>query len=245
MEKILFDLDDTLAHCNKYFDIVLDQFADELLTWFAAYPITEDEVKRKQLEIDIRGVEIHGFSTDHFPQSLVDTYKHYASLTGRPVSKHEEELLRKLGSSVYDQEVEPYPNMRATLDVLMADGHELHLYTGGVAKMQMKKVEKLELHHYFGDRIYIRQHKTTSTLEDILHQGHFDREHTWMIGNSLRTDITPALETGIHCIYIPAKTEWQFNMVHVNAKPKGAFLTLQSLVEVPKAISLYLSTKSS
>ena len=36
-QTILFDLDDTLVHCNKYFDFVIDQFVDLMLTWYSGH----------------------------------------------------------------------------------------------------------------------------------------------------------------------------------------------------------------
>lgn len=235
-QTILFDLDDTLIHCNKYFDAVLDQFADLLCTWFAAGRPGIEDIKKKQLEIDIAGVNIHGFTIDHFPKSLVETYMYFSNLYGRDPSKLEEEELLALGKSVYDLSVEPYPYMVETLDRLQASGHKLHLYTGGIAAHQHKKIKSVQLEAYFGDRVFVRQHKTAEALEAILQEQGFDRSETWMIGNSIRTDVVPALKAGIHCIYIPAITEWQYNIVEINEEPKGHFLRLQSLQEVPEAI---------
>ncbi|WP_409341383.1 HAD family hydrolase [Paenibacillus sp. MBLB4367] len=238
-QTLLFDLDDTLVHCNKYFDMVIDQCADQLMTWFASDRLTADEVKKKQLEIDTARVAVQGFMPDHFPQSLIDTYHYFSALTGRETSRSEEESLRELGKSVYDQEVEPYPNMVETLDLLKGEGHSLFLYTGGVATVQERKIKALGLETYFGDRVFIRRHKTTDALEDILNKQRFDRDLTWMIGNSIRTDIVPALETGIHAVHVPAILEWQFNIVDIHVRPKGAFLQVPTLREVPTAIAGY------
>ncbi|WP_135546617.1 HAD family hydrolase [Paenibacillus cymbidii] len=238
-QTILFDLDDTLVHCNKYFELVLEQFVDQMQTWYASDELSAESIRATQLEIDTSGVSRHGFTPKHFPQSLVDTYRHYAALTGREESEGEREWLIKLGSSVYDYEVEPYPYMVETLDKLRAQGHELILYTGGVAAIQRKKVKALSLEAYFGSRVHVSLHKTASSLETILRREKRDRGRTWMIGNSLRTDIVPALETGIHAVYIPAVLEWSYNMIEVTIKPKGAFLTLRSLSEVPNAIASY------
>lgn len=236
-QTILFDLDDTLIHCNKYFEAVLQQFADLLAGWFAGSRITSEDVREKQLEIDIAGVKIHGFTTDHFPLSLVNTYEFFAELIDRPKSEAEKDRLLALGRSAYDQQVEPYPYMVETLDRLKADGHELFLYTGGVPIVQEKKIKAVRLEPYFGKRVFVRQHKTVHDLETIVCEEGFDRERTWMIGNSMRTDVVPALETGLNCIYIPAVLEWQYNIVDMTAKPKGAFLKLKSLQQVPPAIT--------
>ncbi|MFK7692812.1 HAD family hydrolase [Paenibacillus sp. HJGM_3] len=238
-QTILFDLDDTLIHCNKYFDFVLDQFFDLMTTWFAGYRVTKEEVKTKQYEIDEQGVQKHGFVSDHFPQSLVDTYIHFSTVTGRETSVEEQERLYDLGNSVYTLTIEPYPNMTETLEKLVLQGHELFLYTGGDTVIQERKVKQMGLNAFFGDRIFISPHKTTAMMESILDKQRFDRNKTWMIGNSIRTDIVPAIETGINAIHIPAISEWKYNIVEIQSKPQRLYLQLKSLLEVPPAILQY------
>lgn len=238
-QTILFDLDDTLIHCNKYFDLVLDQFADLMTTWFASSHLTKDKVKSKQYEIDAAGIQVHGFVADHFPHSLVDTYDHFSALTGRPQAEEERKRLYDLGMSVYAHTIEPYPNMTETLERLQHQGHELCLYTGGESAIQERKVKQLGLDVFFGDRVFISSHKTTPVLESILDRHRFDRSRTWMIGNSIRTDIVPALETGINAIHIPAITEWKYNLIEIDVEPKRVFLRLQTLLDVPPAVEQY------
>lgn len=239
-QTLLFDLDDTLIYCNKYFHLILEQFADEMTQWLQPFGFTREEILRKHTEIDIAGVQVFGFKSEHFPQSFVDTYRYFHNLCGRSASDEEERFLWKLGYSVYDLEVEPYPHMDETLQHLIEEGHDLHLYTGGDYSIQQNKVERMNLKRYFGDRIYVRQHKNTDALEQILRDGKFDRSSTWMIGNSLRTDVLPALQCGIHSVYLKQEGEWNYNVVPVEAKPQGAFLTLEALPEVPPAIHQYL-----
>ncbi|MBM6996383.1 HAD family hydrolase [Paenibacillus sp. DXFW5] len=236
LQQVIFDLDDTLVHCNKYFDLILDQFADLLTDWFKMYGITTAEIREKQTEIDVAGVHQIGFASSHFPESLIDTYRHYGQLTGRKVLPKEEDRLMKLGLSVYEQPIEPYPGMVETLNLLRSQGHELHLYTGGETVIQERKIEQMRLADYFQDRIYIRQHKNVEALEDILHVKQFDRSRTWMIGNSLRTDVMPALSAGINAIYIKIPNEWLYNIVELQHDGDAEMHTVTSLEEVPRVI---------
>jgi putative hydrolase of the HAD superfamily len=244
-QTILFDLDDTLIHCNKYFDHVIEQFAQLMLTWFADYELKPEVIKQKQLEIDLVGVSLHGFMADRFPKSFVETYHWFSERYGRRIKRQEEDLLLQLGHSVYEFSAEPYPYMNETLEMLSGSGHRLFLYTGGDASIQMKKVRDTGLDTYFGDRIFVTLHKTKEFMESLLHSHRFDRSHTWMVGNSVRTDVLPALHAGIHSIYIPAKLEWQYNTGEINIEPKGAFYKLPSLREVPEAIVEYTQKTAS
>ncbi|WP_019534744.1 HAD family hydrolase [Paenibacillus ginsengihumi] len=240
-QTILFDLDDTLIYCNKFFDMVIEQFADQMEAWFHGYGLSMDEVKKKQAEIDLGRVMAEGFSPEHFPRSFVDTYEHYANLTGRAKDPEEVARLAELGRSVYGHQIEPYPYMEETLEELRRHGHELRLYTGGDPAIQMRKVKEAGLERFFGDRIHVTRHKTSSFMDQLIRMCGLDRKATWMIGNSLRTDIVPALENGLHAIFMPAEREWSYNMVEVEVKPAGAYFTLPSLRLIPETIHSYIS----
>ena len=235
-QNILFDLDDTLIYCNKYFNLVQEQFADLMTDWFAPYGVSRGAILDKHSELDIAGVQAFGFKSDHFPQSFVDTYEAFSRLSGRIVSEEERVRLWRLGNSVYEHEVEPYPYMEETLLTLASEGHRLYLYTGGDAVIQRRKIERMNLERFFEDRIYVRMHKNTDALKDILKQGRFDEDRTWMIGNSLRTDVLPALECGIRAIYLKRDQEWAYNLLNVAPPLRSAMVTLTELNEVPPAI---------
>ncbi|WP_051317286.1 HAD family hydrolase [Ectobacillus panaciterrae] len=237
-QNILFNLDDTLVHCNRYFNQVIEKFADQMTTWFDL--LTKEEVKQKQLEIDLESINEHGLRSDRFPESFVGAYKHFCDLTGKKQNKSDIESLRELGFEVFKIPVEPLPYMNETLQQLKEAGHELYLHTGGDESNQRRKIAQLELITYFEHRIFISEHKDTTALSDILKTIDADPKITWMVGNSLRTDIVPALEKEINAIYLPAETEWKYNVVEVEVEPKGAFLTLNSLHEVPDAIHKHI-----
>ncbi|MDQ1002916.1 putative hydrolase of the HAD superfamily [Neobacillus niacini] len=234
-QNILFNLDDTLSYCNRYFNLVIDEFADQMTAWFDS--ITEDDIKKKQLQLDVAAISQHGLKSDRFPESFVGTYHYYCDLTGREKKKDEIHYLRELGFKVFEIPVEPIPFMNETLQRLKEDGHELYLHTGGDEANQRRKITQLELTTFFEHRIFISEHKDTTALSDILKTIKADPTVTWMVGNSLRTDIVPALELDIHAIYIPAESEWQYNMVEVNVDHRSAFLTVDSLHEVPDVIN--------
>jgi putative hydrolase of the HAD superfamily len=235
-QQILFDLDDTLIHCNKYFGLILGQFFELTQEWFSDFEITIDEIRKKQIEIDIASVHSVGFKSGNFPQSLIHTYHYFSHKFQRLIIPREEEVLLQLGLSIYNLEVEPYPRMFETLESLKNDGHQLHLYTGGEIAIQQRKIDQLNLNMYFDERIYIREHKNIESLEQILLNGQFDRSSTWMIGNSLRTDVMPALTAGICSIYIQISNEWEYNIVELDKAPNHILYTATSLDEVPELI---------
>ncbi|WP_129726367.1 HAD family hydrolase [Ectobacillus funiculus] len=237
-QNILFNLDDTLAYCNRYFNQVIGEFADQMTIWFDS--ITKEEIEQKQLEIDLESINEHGLTSERFPESFVGTYHYFCGLTGKEKNTSDIEFLRELGFKVFKIPVEPIPFMNETLQQLKEAGHQLYLHTGGDEANQRRKITQLELTTYFEHRIFISEHKDTTALSNILKTIDADPERTWMVGNSLKTDIVPALEMSINAIYIPAEQEWEYNMVEVKVKPQRAFLTLHSLQEVPDAIHKHI-----
>jgi putative hydrolase of the HAD superfamily len=237
-QNILFNLDDTLAYCNRYFNQVIGMFTDQMTEWFRT--IKKDEIRQKQLEIDLAAIDKYGLRSDRFPESFVETYKYFCELTEKDKDQSEMEHLKELGFKVFEIPVEPIPFMKETLDQLKDAGHELYLHTGGDEFNQRRKISQLELTTYFEHRIFISEHKDTTAFSDILKTIDADPKNTWMVGNSLRTDIKPALELEANAIYIPAETEWKYNVVEVEVEPKGAFFKLNSLREVPSTIHRYI-----
>ncbi|MDO7904896.1 HAD family hydrolase [Paenibacillus sp. JX-17] len=235
-QQIIFDLDDTLIHCNKYFDLILGQYFELMMDWFQNDQLTVEEIRQKQIEIDVAGVTKVGFASEHFPQSLIDTYHFLCEKYGHKAAEDEEHELRLLGRSVYEQEIEAYPGMVETLESLTKAGHHLYLYTGGEKAIQQRKIDQMKLSTYFDERIFIRQHKNIEALEQILQSGSFDRKKTWMIGNSLRTDIEPAITAGINCIYLKQKNEWSYNIIELKQEPTSVMYTIHSLTDVPRVI---------
>jgi putative hydrolase of the HAD superfamily len=242
-QTILFDLDDTLIHCNRYFFMIIDQFAEWMADRFRREGLDPAEVRRVQAELDIAGVQVVGFDSEHFPRSFVETYRHFAARFGAKPAREDEETVWRLGRSVYELETEPYPHMEETLKRLQEEGHELHLYTGGDPEIQRRKIDRFGLQRFFGSRIHIRRHKDEKALEEIASTCGFDRSRTWMIGNSLRTDVIPALKAGIHAIHVQAEKEWQYNIARIDVEPKGAFIRLKRLKDVPDAIAGYVRSR--
>jgi len=236
-QQILFDLDDTLIYCNRYFFRAIDRFAHQLVNWFNSPVVTLDAVKSKQGEFDSELIGQSGFKSEHFPQSFLETYNYYSELLGRAVSASERDWLWKTGIDVYAHKTEPYPHMEDTLQQLKRQGHELHLYTGGEQRIQLRKIEDMDLMRYFDDRIYIRQKKNISALDELLTAQAFERSRTWMIGNSIRNDIVPALHAGIHAIHIEVPEEWEYNIIQVDVEPKGQYFSVQSLLEIPSTFA--------
>ncbi len=240
-QHLLFDLDDTLIHCNRFFNEAREEFLAAMADFFREHKIDLKMVQETQNHIDLSGIVQHGLGKDRFPESLVSTYRLMCDKYGKRPSEPEERELLAIGYGVYVKPVELYPHAHETLERLKNEGHELYLYTGGDEEIQTSKVVRAGLEDIFPtDRRFISEHKNRSVLQHILETTPLRREHTWMIGNSARNDIRPALEEGIHAIHLPDKGGWAFDSADLDVPVKGQFLTLDAIEQVPAVIRKYL-----
>jgi putative hydrolase of the HAD superfamily len=233
-QTLILDLDDTLIHCNKYFVESRNSFANVMRKWFKT--LSKEEILQKQSEIDIKSVEQHGLHSSIYTVSLIATYRYFCKTFGRKMKGSEINQVQKIGHSVFQRKVKPFPNMYEILDTLQADGHQLYLFTGGDAANQRRKITQLGLTDYFEERIFIFEHKNRDTMQQVIDKINTDKQNTWMIGNSLKTDIKPAIELGINAIHILAEIEWSYNIVDIDIKPSGTYAQLKSLQHLPDYI---------
>ncbi|MEH7378504.1 HAD family hydrolase [Neobacillus drentensis] len=230
-QTLILDLDDTLIHCNKYFVESRNSFANVMKKWFKSVP--KQEILQKQSEIDIKSVENNGLHSSLYTQSLVTTYRYFCEKTGRKMKASELNRVEKIGQSVFQRKVKPFPYMYEILDTLQAEQHQLYLFTGGDEENQNRKISQLRLSDYFEERIFIFEHKTTEALQQVLNNINADKKKTWLIGNSLKTDIKPAIELGLNAIHIRAEIEWSYNIVDIEIEPNGTYAELKSLMQLP------------
>ncbi|MGG1400807.1 HAD family hydrolase [Bacillus salipaludis] len=236
-QTLIMDLDDTLIHCHKYFQAARNRFSNLMKEWFDV--LTHEEIIQKQVEIDLKCVELQGLHSSVFPESLVRTYWYFCRKYKRKIRNKDEDRVRKIGQNVFQQEVQPFPYMYEVLDQLQKDGHQLYLFTGGDVTNQSRKITQLDLEPYFSNGIFIFEQKNPETLLKVLNKIKSDKRTTWMIGNSLKTDIMPAIELGINAIHIPAKFEWSYNIVDIDITPNGTFAELESLLQLPDYLKEY------
>ncbi|MCM3571397.1 HAD family hydrolase [Neobacillus mesonae] len=230
-QTLILDLDDTLIHCNKYFKQSRNEFVKWMMRWFKN--LSEKEIKEKLLELDLESIKKHGLHSSRYPDSLAATYLYFCKKYKKGLRAKEIEQVRKIGEHVFEIEVEPFPEMYDVLEKLKKDGHNLYLFTGGDHKNQYRKIKQLNLQPYFKDGVFIFEHKNTKALKNVLKKINAIKNATWMIGNSLKTDIKPALDLGINAIHIPAKIEWSYNIVDIDIEPRSTFAELTSLRQLP------------
>ena len=203
-KTIIFDGDDTLWKTQELYDSAKERF-NELMK---SQGFNEDVVELLD-EIDMQRVEILKFSRSRFIESMLITY---AILCGKYHKNWDIEIeakIRNIGESVFKFPPTLYEDTIETLKVL-SEHFFLVLFTNGDKEIQKKKVDSLgkEFKSYF-EKIYIVKMKNEKEYEKILNELGVPIQNVWVIGNSIKSDINPALKLGLKTVLIPRGT-WKY-----------------------------------
>jgi putative hydrolase of the HAD superfamily len=139
-----------------------------------------------------------------FGRSLEETYLKLADQMAK------RETLAQIHVRVVELERTPpkiLDGVPETLAYLTAR-HRLILFTKGEPAEQAAKVERSGLQGFF-EAIEIVGEKDAKTYHVLVHKHKIVKTHGWMIGNSPRSDINPAMEAGLNAVYIPHVNTWQ------------------------------------
>jgi len=127
--------------------------------------------------------------------------------------------------SIADREIELLPGVANTVADLFTR-HRLILVTKGDTLEQTDKLTRSGLAGYF-HAVEVLAEKHRDAYCTLIDRHQFQSGSTWMIGNSPRSDINPALAAGLNAIFIPHASTWVLEHELVNQPPNG-----QTLLEI-------------
>jgi putative hydrolase of the HAD superfamily len=239
-QGLIFDGDGTLWESQAFYDEAKERFyeivADQggLAEYFEAAQITVKDGMRFVDEIDMRNVERGGFAAGRFSGSLVEAYESLAAAAGVPPNPRVSQRLRRMGISVPNQRRSPLPGARETLEALSTDGsYALVLYSAGDETIQLRKLRETGLEEFFEERVHIVPMKDDAALRRLIEAENLDIPSSWMIGNSLRSDINPALRVGLNCIWYH-NGGWAYD--EAERREPGQIFEIHSLPEAVEII---------
>jgi putative hydrolase of the HAD superfamily len=85
--------------------------------------------------------------------------------------------------------------------------HDLVLFTKGHAEEQKLKIDRAGVSVFFGHTAIVKE-KDAEAYATLVKERGFDVERTWMIGNSPKSDINPALKAGLNAVFVPHEKTW-------------------------------------
>lgn len=215
---ICFDLDDTLIDDSYKFELTFCDCIKVILESFETRPPQIDEVLQLARQLDNQNLEAWPSEKKYTPTRLkstwLETYITLCDLHKVPQKHHTKILLDGLVRKNYDPPYFIIPGAIEALTSLERLGYELHLITVGTEEIQRKKVEVTGLGKFFKTIQISKDANKGVLLANLAAQ--YGKDKLIMVGNSLRTDVNPALELGIKVIYIPRGSWHQFNAEPIN-----------------------------
>lgn len=216
---LLIDADDTLWENNIYFEQAIHGF----ITFLDHSQLTREEVRAVLDEIE----RLMGYGTVNFTKSLVETYRRLAE---KDLHDEDVEQARRFGERIRTHPLQLLAGVKETLDYL-SPRHDLVLLTKGDLEEQKLKVEQSGIEECFR-RVVIVQEKDVATYHQVTSELQIDPKRTWMIGNSPRSDINPALAAGLNAVYIPHPHTWHLEHEEVQHADAGRVLTLSIFADL-------------
>ena len=215
IKVIAIDADDTLWDCQSHFEKVENRLYELLRPWC-------DEPAKELFKTESANMEDLGFGCKAFTLSVLETAMR-VSRHEMPVSAIEELLI--LGKGLLHLPATPLPGVEATLKklrTLIEESTEvgespvrLVCFTKGELQDQENKLKRSGLLPFFDD-VEITSDKTQREFRALCEHQHIHPSELLMIGNSLKSDIAPALAIGAWGIHIPFHVTWQLEQYAVN-----------------------------
>jgi putative hydrolase of the HAD superfamily len=196
---LIIDADDTLWENNIYFERAFDAFCD----YVAHSTLKPVEIREILNEIELANAKVHGYGSLNFGRNLQQAYQHLAE---RHIQENDLRHVMSLAEAILRQPLEVIEGVEETLEYL-ADRHDLTLFTKGAQEEQRMKVDRSGLGRYFA-HVGIVKEKNAAAYHQLAEDRGLDRERTWMIGNSPKSDINPALEAGLNAVLVPHEHTW-------------------------------------
>lgn len=214
-QTLLFDADDTLWENNIYFERAIAAF----ISYLDHRVHTPEKVREYLNHVEHATIKKHGYGLKSFRKSLIVCFE---QLTDKPVTPEKHARIVSFAQSIADQEIELIGGVSVTIADL-ATRHRCILVTKGDDVEQRDKLRRSGLASYFA-AIEVLPEKTDAAYRELAHQHECDHGCTWMIGNSPKSDINPALAAGLHAIFIPHDFTWVLEHEVVNQAPPGQHL---------------------
>ena len=216
------DADDTLWHNETIFRLTQDRFR-ALMAEVAAPEVLD----AKLAEVERRNLALYGYGVKGFTLSMIETAM---EVTGNEAPSRIVAEILAAGREMLGHPVVPLPGVEAALAELAAD-YRLVLITKGDLLHQEQKLAASGLGDLFA-AVEITSEKDAATYARVFARHGSGAARAAMAGNSLRSDVLPALEAGCYAAHVPYQVTWAHELAD---PPLGhpRFAELATIAELP------------
>ena len=223
-QSLIFDADDTLWENNIYFEHAFEQFC----SYLAHSSMSPAHIRGVLDEIEIANIKIHGYGSVNFARNLSECYR---CLAERDISERDLQAVKEYAYDILKRPVELLPGVVETLDEL-SPRHDLTLFTKGDPEEQRLKLDRSGLRDHF-HHVAIVKEKNVAAYQELATERGSEPARTWMIGNSPKSDINPALAAGLRAVFVPHPRTWSLEHEEV-PEEHPRLLRVSSIGELTK-----------
>ena len=217
LTTVAFDADDTLWHNEKFFRLTQDRF-----TALLADHADPAHLGERLLEAERRNLGPYGYGVKGFVLSMIETAIEVSD--GEVPNAVISELL-EAGREMLAHPVELLPHARDAVEAV-AESHHVVLITKGDLLHQERKLAQSGLGDLF-DAVEIVSDKTPETYARIFGRSPGGAAGSMMIGNSMKSDVRPAIDAGGWGVFVPHDLAW--DLEHAEAPESARFHALDDL----------------
>jgi putative hydrolase of the HAD superfamily len=221
-QHLIIDADDTLWENNVYFERAFDEFVGFL----DHSSLSAAEIRAVLDEIEETNNKIHGYGSLNFARNLRQCYQ---NLCERDVCDGDLKTVMGFAERILECPIEVIEGVPETLEYLSLR-HELSLFTKGHPEEQKLKVERSGLAPFFQHTAIVRE-KDRAAYTKLVEERTMDSRRTWMIGNSPKSDINPALEAGLRAVFVPHAHTWVLEKQEIQ-RADGRLLILDRFADL-------------
>lgn len=223
---LCFDADDTLWHNERFFQMTQAHFA----TLLADYA-ERDHLAEQLLAAEKRNLGRYGFGIKGFVLSMIETA---LDVTDNTVPGHVIAQIIAAGQDMLAHPIELLPGVEDTIAQL-APKYRLLLITKGDLLDQERKIAQSGLGEVF-DGVEIVSDKTSAAYSEIFTRHQTPPDATLMVGNSMKSDVLPAIEAGAWGVWVPHGVTWEIEAADP-PQDRSKFHEAVDFMQLPKIIA--------
>jgi putative hydrolase of the HAD superfamily len=220
---IIFDLDDTLVDTSHVYWLAKENF----IALFTKAGFKKEYIDDLFESIDTDNIRQLGHSPLRYLKSMNDAYDQLISEGRIPDSKTNRERIEMYGRQILTNLPEPIEGARELLE-WSGQHFSLALITRGTEELQLQKLRHADFTHYF-EKITVVSHKNEDTFKSTALDFRITAGETWVIGDSIKTDINPGIKAGMKCIFYQYRHHSYQWIQEYGEKPIGEYFEIQKI----------------
>lgn len=224
MKVVFFDADDTLWDIENHYRDAIKSIAEKISGQFnldLTYAIN------KLQESNIETTKEMGYTRHTFPTAVVRAFVSIANEHDKMITSNDILSIYISADQIHDQIPELKTGVESTISTFNRNGYVCKIITLGDQVTQSAKIYRSGIWEYIRESIIVPE-KNIETYKNIAKEYN---QPLIMIGNSMSSDINPALQAGWYTIHIPADT-WELDNADLVEHKEGKFYRVENIKEV-------------